>query len=77
MVAMRSSISAAGRSHSPQSRWARLPPAYKHTVEVIKFGTRKMIELHQVAGSKAYDLITDRSGYKPISPATIRECLCT
>ncbi|MBI3468318.1 MAG: NYN domain-containing protein [Planctomycetes bacterium] len=46
---------------------------YKHAIEVVKAETAKTVELHQVAGSKAYDLIT--ACYRPIQPAIIHACL--
>ncbi len=48
---------------------------FKHAIEVVKFETGKMVELHQVAGSKAYDLITAASIYKPITENMINDCL--
>ena len=48
---------------------------YKHAVEAIKFETGKTIELRQVAGSKAYDLITVASLYQPITAEIINDCL--
>ena len=40
---------------------------YKHAIETVKYETGKIVELHQVVGSKAYDLITAASLYKPIT----------
>ncbi|MFQ5805552.1 MAG: NYN domain-containing protein, partial [Phycisphaerae bacterium] len=48
---------------------------YKHAIDVVKFETGKVVELHQVMGSKAYDLITAASVYKPITRELIQECL--
>lgn len=48
---------------------------YKHAIEAVKFETGKTVELHQVEGAKAYDLITVCSEYKPISADVIRKCL--
>ena len=48
---------------------------FKHATEVIKFETAKTVELHQVVGSKAYDLITVASVYSPITPEIIGDCL--
>ena len=48
---------------------------YKHAIEVIKFETGKFVELHQVEGSRAYDLVTVASIYKPITAALINDCL--
>jgi uncharacterized LabA/DUF88 family protein len=48
---------------------------YKHAIEVVKFETGKMVELHQVERSKAYDLITAASVYKPITADIINDCL--
>ena len=48
---------------------------YKHAIEVVKFETGKTVELHQVVGSKAYDLITAASVYKPITAEIINACL--
>jgi uncharacterized LabA/DUF88 family protein len=47
---------------------------YKHAIETIKFETGKQVELHQVTGSKSYDLITVCSAYKPIAADVIRRC---
>ena len=47
---------------------------YKHAIEVVKFETGKIVELRQVEGSKAYDLITAASVYKPILRASIEAC---
>ncbi|HEY3245798.1 MAG TPA: NYN domain-containing protein [Phycisphaerae bacterium] len=48
---------------------------YKHAIEAVKFETGKIVELHQVAGSKAYDLITAASVYKPITREIVEGCL--
>jgi uncharacterized LabA/DUF88 family protein len=48
---------------------------FKHAIEVIKFETGKIVELHQVIGSKAYDLITAASVYKPITRDIVSDCL--
>ncbi len=48
---------------------------FKHAVETVKFETGRQVELRQVAGAKAYDLITVCSLYTPITPATIARCL--
>ena len=48
---------------------------FKHAIEVVKYETGKMVELHQVEGSKAYDLITASSIYKPITANIIKGCL--
>jgi len=48
---------------------------FKHAVDVVKFETGKTVELHQVDGSKAYDLITASSDYKPITRDIINDCL--
>jgi uncharacterized LabA/DUF88 family protein len=48
---------------------------YKHAIEAIKFETGKTVELRQVAGSKAYDLITAASVYNPITAELISDCL--
>jgi uncharacterized LabA/DUF88 family protein len=48
---------------------------YKHAIEVVKFETGKTVELHQVEGSRAYDLITVASIYKPITADIINSCL--
>ena len=48
---------------------------YKHAIEAIKFETGKTVELRQVVGSKAYDLITAASVYKPITAEIIEGCL--
>ena len=48
---------------------------YKHAIEAVKFETGKAVELHQVTGSKAYDLITVASVYKPITAEIINHCL--
>lgn len=48
---------------------------FRHAIEVVKFETGKAVELHQVIGSKAYDLITAATLYSPITPETIRGCL--
>ncbi len=47
---------------------------YKHAIERVQFETGKAVELHQVRGAKAYDLITVASVYKPITAETIHEC---
>jgi uncharacterized LabA/DUF88 family protein len=47
---------------------------YKHAVEAVKFETGKAVELRQVVGSKAYDLITAASVYEPITAEVISEC---
>lgn len=48
---------------------------YKHAVEAVKHETGRVVELHQVEGSKAYDLITACSQYCPIDKKTIDSCL--
>lgn len=48
---------------------------FKRAIERIKYETGKIVELHQVAGSKAYDLITAASVYKPITREVIQACL--
>lgn len=48
---------------------------YKNAVEAVKFETGKAVELRQVVGSKAYDLITAASVYQPITGDTIKACL--
>ncbi len=48
---------------------------YKHAIELIKFEAGKRVELHQVAGSKEYDLITICDEYRPITSETINSCL--
>ena len=48
---------------------------YKHAIEVVKFETGKKVELHQVEDSRAYDLITAASVYKPITADLINDCL--
>ena len=48
---------------------------FRHALEVVKFETGKNVELHQVVGSKAYDLITAASMYKPITAEIINDCL--
>ncbi|MBM3889510.1 MAG: NYN domain-containing protein [Verrucomicrobia bacterium] len=48
---------------------------YKHAIETVKYETGKTVELHQVAGAKAYDLITAASLYKPITADIINRCL--
>jgi uncharacterized LabA/DUF88 family protein len=47
---------------------------YKHAIEAIKFETGKVVELRQVEGSKAYDLITVASIYAPITGGIIHAC---
>ena len=47
---------------------------YKHAIERVKFETGKTVELHQVEGSRAYDLITVASVYKPITAEMINDC---
>jgi uncharacterized LabA/DUF88 family protein len=47
---------------------------YKHAIEIIKFETGKVVELRQVIGSKAYDLIGACSVYKPIDAEIINKC---
>ena len=48
---------------------------YKSAIEVIKFDFGKTVELHQVIGSKAYDLITVCSSYHPITDQILNMCL--
>ena len=48
---------------------------YKHAVEAVKFEIGKTVELRQVEGSKAYDLITAASVYEPITADIINDCL--
>ena len=48
---------------------------YKHAVEAVKFEIGKTVELRQVEGSKAYDLITAASAYIPITADIINDCL--
>lgn len=50
---------------------------YKSAIEVVKFDLGKTVELHQVAGSKAYDLITACSSYYPITDQVLNSCLRT
>ena len=47
---------------------------FKHAIETVKYETGKVVELRQVEGSKAYDLITASSVYKPITRDTILRC---
>ena len=47
---------------------------YKHAIETIKFETSKMVELHQIEGSKAYDLITVCNAYVPITKQLVEKC---
>jgi len=47
---------------------------FKHAIETVKYETGKVIELRQVEGSRAYDLITACSVYRPISRETILNC---
>ena len=48
---------------------------FKRAIEAIKYETGRQVELHQIAGAKAYDLITVCSIHKPIQPEVIRRCL--
>jgi uncharacterized LabA/DUF88 family protein len=48
---------------------------FKHAIDVVKFETGKRVELRQVAGSKAYSLITAATDYVPIEPDTIHASL--
>ncbi len=48
---------------------------YKHAVEKAKLEFGKVIELHQVEGSRCYDLISACSDYVPITEAVVRSCL--
>jgi uncharacterized LabA/DUF88 family protein len=48
---------------------------FKHAIEVIKFETGKTVELQQVAGSKAYDLISVASVYRPITAEIVNACM--
>ncbi len=50
---------------------------FKYAIEAVKSETGKVIELRQVTGSKAYDLISACSAYYPIEPSTIHACLRT
>ena len=48
---------------------------FKSAIEVLKFDFGKRVELHQVVGSKAYDLITVCSSYHPITDEILSSCL--
>ena len=48
---------------------------YKSAIEAVKFDFGKTVELHQVIGSKAYDLITVCSSYHPITNQILDSCL--
>lgn len=48
---------------------------YKSAIEAVKFDFGEMVELHQVIGSKAYDLITACSSYHPITDQVLNSCL--
>ena len=48
---------------------------YKSAIEAVKFDFGKTVELHQVVGSKAYDLITVCSSYHPITDQILSACL--
>jgi len=48
---------------------------YKSAIEAVKFDFGKIVELHQVIGSKAYDLITACSSYHPITDQILNSCL--
>ena len=48
---------------------------FKHAIDVVQFETGKTVELRQVVGAKAYDLITVASLYQPITAETIKACL--
>lgn len=48
---------------------------FKSAIEVLKFDFGRRVELHQVVGSKAYDLITVCSSYHPITDEIINSCL--
>ena len=48
---------------------------YKSAIEALKFDFGKTVELHQVAGSKAYDLITVCSSYHPITDSILKSCV--
>jgi uncharacterized LabA/DUF88 family protein len=48
---------------------------YKSAIEAVKFDFGKTVELHQVVGSKAYDLITVCSSYHPITDTILTSCL--
>lgn len=48
---------------------------YKSAIEAVKFDFGKSVELHQVVGSKAYDLITACSSYHPITDQVFKSCL--
>lgn len=47
---------------------------YKHAIETVKFETGKVVELCQVEGSRAYDLITACSVFRPVGAAMILAC---
>lgn len=48
---------------------------YKHAVEAAKLEFGKVVELHQVEGSRCYDLISACSDYIPITEAVVHACL--
>ena len=48
---------------------------YKSAIEAVKFDFGKVVELRQVVGSKAYDLITVCSSYHPITHEVLNSCL--
>lgn len=48
---------------------------YKSAIEALKFDFGKTVELRQVVGSKAYDLITVCSSYHPITDSVLNACL--
>lgn len=48
---------------------------YKSAIEAVKFDFGKRVELHQVVGSKAYDLISVCSSYHPIKDEILKSCL--
>ena len=47
---------------------------YTHAIETVKFETGKAVELHQVEGARAHELITAASDYRPITAEIIRSC---
>jgi len=50
---------------------------FKAAIETVKFETGKVVELWQVEGAKAYDLITAASVFKPITAELIDRCRYT
>ena len=47
---------------------------FKAAIETVKFETGKIVELWQVAGSRAYALITAASVFKPMTRELIQRC---